>query len=384
VTARRCRIAGPAALLTAAILAGGCFDDPVRETLEIEMLPDGTAEVRLEVRFADQFAADSSPGAARLRDARETLLQGWDPWTARFADLEPESESYAWQRDGGELRRLTRTARLADPSAITRLFADTAVGAFYERGEGWASLALYPGRSDRASRAEAERVAAELAVWSADVTEYLAAVEALYRYLEAHPKRAEPCFYALYSDLLPEREVALHGEEEELLGDVSNSISEVGRVLSLGGDEAYTLNELAHRVYDPFPARVVVKVPGEPLEVEGFERWSGGLQVAGLGLWEAFAALEGLWVDPDPGLAWVRHFQRDAERPFPLTAFLAYPRRFQPAPDLAETEAALVARLEPQPAYRVVWAVPHSARAPGTTATATPSAASGSIGSPSP
>lgn len=384
MTARRCRIAGPAALLTAALLAGGCFDDPVHETLEIEMLPDGAAEVRLEVRFTDQFTVDRSPAAARLRAARETLLQGWDPWTARFAGLEPESESFAWQRESGELVRLTRTARLTDPSAITQLFADSAVGAFYERGEGWASLALYPGRSDRASRAEAERVAAELALWSAEVADYLAAVEALYRYLEARPERAEPCFYVLYSDLLPEREVALYGEEEELLGDVSDGISEVGRVLALGGDEAYTLNELAHRVYDPFPAQLVVKVPGEPLEVEGFERWSGGLQVAGLGLWEAFAALEGLWVDPDPGLAWVRHFQSDAERPFPLSAFLAYPRRFQPAPDVAETEAALVAQLEPQPAYRVVWAMPQTASAPGTTATATPPAASGSIGSPSP
>lgn len=355
------RIAAVALLVAVAGALAGCFEDPVEETLRIELAADGSAWVDLAVQFHDDRSqAADSPLGRRLAGEREALLGGWDEWSARFSALTPVTETHSWIKDRGALVSLTRSARVADAAALGDFFADTGIGAFAERGEDWASFALYPGRSARASSAEVRRIEDTVAEWSEHIARYLEATGELYAYLDRHPDRARVCFAHYFEDVVPEARLdPLDAEEEALLSDLVERSGELLGVFEVPAGEAWTLNELSRRVLDPFPADVAVRVPGRALEVEGFTVGGDGwLHVPGIGLWPALTALEGTWVTPDPALAWVRAetAASSGESGFSLDAFLATPWRVDTVPEADEVEDALWDGLQPAAAYRVVWA----------------------------
>jgi len=128
--------------------------------------------------------------------------------------------------------------------------------------------------SARASREQRERVAAALAAWSQAISDYLASGARLWRYLDEHPERARPCLADLMSSLILDGTRQQAGEptagERALVEAVDDAREAVAAVLAVPEGEAETLDELSRLVYDPFPARVTVVLPGPPLEVEGF------------------------------------------------------------------------------------------------------------------
>ena len=366
----------PATLLLPLVLSG-CFEEPILERLRLRFLPDGGVEVTAAVEIRDPVAGSESV-TRRIRQIERLVETAEDPWTPRFRELDPRREVFRWEKHDGQLVRAERLAWSEDPARLARFFADTAVLAEYRREEaveglpGWASLGLYPGPGHRANRRQARRVEEVLESWTDDLAPYLEAATNLYRYLELHPGRATACLTAFYGDLLEEAgEPELTVEEEELLTALSDTINGATAVLDLDRDEGYSLNELSHLVYDPFPARVAVEVPGRVLEVEGFERVApsdspagpasdGGpteLTIPGLGFWEAWLALEGVWIFPDPAVSgYYLTLREDPDAVFP--ELLAAERRVEPAPTAQEIRDAVESLLRPEPAYRVVWMLP--------------------------
>jgi len=377
----------PATILVAAcLLLWACFEEPVVERLHLRFLP-GAVEVTASLEIHDS-PYGSEPLTRRLRQLERSVLSGDDPWSQRFQHLDPERESFRWEKEEGQLVRAEHRAMSERPRRLERFFGDTAVLAQYERGSfeatgveargGWASFGLYPGPSSRADRQQTRKVAETLEQWSALAARHLEATEGLYRYLERYPERAAPCLTALYIDLLEDtEEPEISREEEERVEEVAKAIGELSEILELDRDEGYSLNELSRLVHDPFPARITVEVPGEILEVEGFEVLSDAgetpgseprrLSIPGLGLWESWLALEGVWVFPDPAASfYYLALQEDPDAAFP--ALLAAERWVEPAPRVGEVRSELEDLLRPEPAYRVVW----RERRPGTEGEAPP------------
>jgi len=345
-----------AIVLFAGIVLSACFDPPVQERLTLRFLPGELVEVELLVELRrSEGMTNSEALTRRLETLEEDLLGGWDPWSARFADLRPEEETFRWRKVEGRLSSLQRTAKLSASTALGRLFGDVPVEPFYQVTDGVAELAFYAGAGDRASRRERRLVDSTLERWSLVLAQYFERAEALYRYLEKEPDRAAACFAALFE----EEDGATH-EEEALLSALGEALAEAWFVLEVDRATGESLQEVSRRVLDPFPADVVVEVAGrEVLEVEGFEMAEVGEEPAwripAVGFWEGLMALEGRWLAPDPLLAFVAHERSASDEPFPVAAFASKPRLVASPPEPEEVSAALRDELTPRDVYRLHW-----------------------------
>jgi len=365
--ARKAGILGRAGLgLLACACFTSCFDAPVRESLRLRFLPGGSAVVTSSVEIDPSAGAGNAALERRLAAARRDLLEGTDPWGARFAALAPAAERYSWEKLGGELRTVSRSALVTEPGGLTPFFADSSLRVLYEvrKEEGTAELSIAPGLSARATRKQRQEMQKLLERWSGEIAGYLAATGKLYAYAEAHPDRARVCFSALFNELLPEGERKGLGEptkeEKDLLEDVGDAMQKVWDVLLVPTGEEYSPDEISHLVYDPFPARLTVTLPGPPLAVEGFEKGPDGkLSVPGLGLWNALRSLEGRWLSPDPVMLYVER-RGQSDHPLDLGAFLRQPRRAEEAhllPSAEEVQKEIEFHLPPAPLYRLSWKV---------------------------
>lgn len=370
----------PSAPVLALLLlaATACFEEPVREELELRFRPSGSTEqveVALAVSFlVDDDRLDNHPLRNRIEGERHRLLAGRDDWALRFDRLDALSHELVYERDHGTLSGVRQTAQVElhrDPEALQRFFSDTLVNAFYRTepaaadGTGRAELSLYPLAPGRASRRERQRLERAVAPWTEVLARYFRAAGALYDYLEDRPERAEVCFSVLLEGVLPEedggRRSLLLPREEDLVEPVEEAMAEAWEILLVTSREAYSLNEVSRLVYDPFPARVRV-VPGGPLvEVEGFaEDGEGGLRVPGVSLWDALRSLQGRWLAPDPLLLYVEQAGGITGEPRgepPGLGEIVAMERFhvQPPPGPHAIRAALEERLVPEPVYRVAW-----------------------------
>ncbi len=343
-----------------------CFDAPVRESLRLRFLPGGSAVVTSSVEI-DPYASAGNPALERrLAAARRDLLEGTDPWGPRFAALAPTAERYSWEKLGGELRIVSRSALVTEPGNLASFFGDSSLRVLYEvhKEEGTAELSIAPGLSARATRRQRQEMQKLLENWSGEIAGYLAAAQKLYAYTGEHPDRARVCFGALFNELLPEGERKGLGEpsseEKEILEHVGDAMQKVWDVLLVSPGEEYSPDEVSHLVYDPFPARLTVTLPGPPLAVEGFEKGSDGkLSVPGLGLWDALGSLAGRWISPDPVMLYVER-RGQSDHPLDLDAFLRQPRRAEEAhllPSAEEVQREIEAHLTPAPLYRLSWKV---------------------------
>ena len=346
-----------AAMLLAATLCA-CFEEPVEERLHLCFLADGTLVVTATTRVNQVPGSDSNPALKRrLDEVRRSLEQGDDDWRRRFRVLAPLVERLVLDRMAGEVTELRRSAAGVDPAGLQAFFADSGVSALLEVMDGHAELSLSPGPSLRSSREQRRTVDAALGRWTGLVARYVASVEALYRYLGERPARARACFSVLFANLTKARGEPLDEREAALVKAVEDEIDEAVQVFDVADSEVYTINELSHLVFDPFPAPVAVHLSGPLLESDGFQRGPDGtLIVPGLGLWEAFEALQGRWLDPDPLLTVVRT-QRDRQRRFDLDAFVNAPRRAVAPAGADEVEAEIVRLLTPAALYRASWVV---------------------------
>jgi len=344
-----------------------CFESPVREALLLRFLPNGAVVATSRIEISSDTDAKNPALARRLAERRREILEGSDAWAPRFAAAHPAAERFGWEKRLGELTAATRSAVLAEPEELEALFGDTSVAAAYtiDADRGVAELTLQPGPAARATRRQREETKRMLGAWSAAVAEYLEAGGDLYAHLEREPDRARTCFATLFADLMDEEELKALDEptddEVALLDRLKEAMRHVTDVLLVPESDEYSPDEVSHLVYDPFPARLTVKLPGPPLAVEGFQTGDGGtLAVAGFGLWDALRSLEGRWLAPDPVLFYVAASRRGKDAKIDLDAFLGKPRKAAPPhhfPSAEAVRAAIEERLKPAPLYRVSWQV---------------------------
>lgn len=354
------------AILLLALTLSSCFEPPVRENLHLRFLPNGAVVVTSTVEIASPEGESNPALERRLAGVRQAVLDGTDPWSTRFAALEPAAEKFSWEKRLGAVRRATRSAALPEPKDLSRFFGDTSLSLLYEirKEEGIAELSIAPGTSSRANRRQQKQMERALEEWSARVSEYLEAAGALYAYVDQNPDRDRACFGALFSEVLPEGEreslPELTEEESGMIDRLGGAMEKVFDVLLVPKGEDYSLDEVAHLVYDPFPARITLSFPSPPVQAEGFSKGEDekSLVIPGHGLWASLQALEGRWIAPDPVLLYIEAQRK--EEALGLDAFLGKPRRAEAAhllPAAAEVRQAIEDELEPAAYYRVSWRV---------------------------
>ena len=352
---RRLRITALAAF--AALAA--CFEQPVAERVHLCFLPGGGFVVTAAAVVHKQSYLAPNPALdRRLAEARADFAAGWASWNPRFEELDPAQERLELQRVSGEVSRVVRQALARDPQGLAGFFSFSDVQCRLELQPGWSELSLFTRSSNRASPAERRRVERALADWSAVLSRYLTAVGDLYRYLELHPDRAEPCLGELLGVSDTDKGWEFDADEQAMLETASSAMQEAVKVLQVPSGEAYPLDELSRRVFDPFPAALSVSVPAPPEEVEGFvAQPDGTYAVPVLSMWEAMTRLEGRWLAPDPLVAVVRHeLCETCKGEFPLGTFLEQPRSAATAmPSARDLNAAIERQLQPAPAYRLRW-----------------------------
>lgn len=328
------------------LVLAACARLPVTEELTIE--PDGEGDT-VVITASTTFLANppNDRARARVEAARADALSNTDAWSIRFARLAtPEEERITYQKSRGALERVTRAARIPADD-LQQLLSDTNITVDVLRGEGWRELIFYPGSGGRATRDQQRNVDATLASWSQTVADYFTAIHHLYSYLDQNPSRSEYVFAALIAENLDEAPVT---EEEVPL--VEAVVDAMGRIASRMDEQeghAGTLAEEADLVFNPFPARVVVHVPGDVISSEGFTAKDRALTIEPVDLFAAIAALEGRWIEPDPLAALLRDQSPTAEQ------LAEVRRKSQAVVNGTEIAAAIREQLARPRMYSVRW-----------------------------
>lgn len=326
------------------LLLAACTRVPVTEELTIE--PDADSETAVVTESSTFLLGPQNDRmAARVESARAAALAGSDPWSIRFARLStPEEEKVTYQKKRGALERVTRSARIPTDD-LQHLLSDTNITVHVLRGDGWQELAFYPGSGGRATREQQREFDATLATWTESVARYFTAVHHLYSYLRQHPGRDRYVFAALLSEKLEDAPVT--EDEAPLVEAVVDAMGNIAAQMDADEGRAASLAEEADLVFNPFPARVVVRVPGDVLAREGFGK---DLTIEPVDLFTAIAALEGRWIAPDPLAALLR----DEERPTPEQLADA-PRKSVAVVGSSEIAQAIREQLVRPRVYSVRW-----------------------------
>lgn len=422
------RRALPGAIVAAlAIALAGCTDDPVAETLHLEFFPPSTEErepaedavveptdtsgyVKLEAKVAirrHKVPEGSAPIERRLNDRTEALMNGYDVWHLRFDRLyEPVADGAEWERAGRELTSYRRWALVGNPDAeLQEFFANTPIRPSLvvwdnERPEldqqrpppRTVSLEFVFDGGTQATAGESDTVERGLRGFAADVARYQRRVAALWRYMDENPGRRFECLRALFGaargDELPEsrlvtppRELApsttpptpaeragdrpvLRDLEIELIERIVEAGEPLLEIFEVPEDDAFTLQELSRRVFDPFPAAITAVPDGPVVEAVGFAESGDGWTIPSLDLWRAYRSQDGRFVSPDPliflldtdgndfGCEERDDACKDRERVFAFLesgAFVARPGSSN------LIRQALEAELRPIDVYRLTW-----------------------------
>jgi len=334
------------ALLFALLLvAAACGKPPVQDEVTIEFPRQGegvivTAETKFELNPRNNEIRK------RVDAARDAAVSGTDPWSFRFGRLTPETERVTFQRNRGALETVTRSVRIPAED-LHRAFSDVAITINVLRGDGWRELAMYTGSSSRATREQQRRFDEALSSWSADVAKYFTAVGDLYSYLDEQPERAKYVFGAILSK--DEEQPGVTKEEAPLVEAVVDSMVKIADRMDQQDARAESFAESADLMFNPFPARMVIRVPGDVLAVEGFEKPAKELVIEPVDLFRAITALEGRWISPDPLAALMR------EEPVKAEEIAELPRHTTLVASSTDVEAALREKLARPRSYVVRW-----------------------------
>ncbi len=291
------------AALAALLLGVACAQPPVRDELTIDFSGEsGTVLVTAETTFAMETQNDRL--RARVDDARAAATSGTDQWALRFASLTPESDRVTFQRTRGTLERVTRAVRIPVVD-LQRALYDTHITVAFLHGDGWRELAFYPGGgSSRATREQQRHVESSLSAWSSDIARYLVAIDRLYNAMDDNPQRARWLFAAVLNEKGVDGIVPAVTEDEQPLVDaVVAAMDAIATRMDEQSEDAAMLAEEVDLLFNPFPARVVVRVPTEVVSSVGFSK---DLVIEPVNLFNAVTALEGRWASPDPLTALLR------------------------------------------------------------------------------
>jgi hypothetical protein len=343
------------ALLCLPLMA--CFEEPVREHLHLSLRGDGPVVVTVvqEVTPSNDIG-DNAELTDRLDESRDTIDHSLDPWSQRFALLEPLAEHVSIERVDGELRRSIHSGVLSSFDEVLRMVEADGLTGNLAVVNGTARLELFPTGGSRATytqRQDADRLLSE---WSVALAVYFEAVADLYAYLDEQPDRGVPCFAHIFDKHEGlENTGPLEPVEEKLVVRVKDVMEEVAFALMVDDGEAFSLNELTRLVYDPFPARLTIAVEGQVLEAEGFSAGADFFERPPVDAWNALLSLEGRWISPDLVTAAAAPGSDDVQPDPDVLAVASIPRRYFPPPDAAEVESAIVAGLVPEEMLRLVW-----------------------------
>ena len=331
------------------LFAAGCAKFPVSDEVKIEFRNDTPSVlVTAETTFEMKPANDET--RARIETARSAALSGTDPWSLRFSRLTPELERVSYQKDHGVLERVTRFASITDDD-LQRIFSDTNVTVDVIHGDGWRELRFYPGTSSRATREQQRRFASQLATWSTAVARYFAAIDHLYTRMNENPGRARYLFAAVLHEKREDgSDPVVTKEEQPFVDDVEEAMDDIAKRMDEQEGRASNFAEEADLVFNPFPARISVSVPGDVMSAEGFgSQTNGTFVIEPVDLVASIAALEGKWITPDPLAALLREQTPSAEdlakRPRRSTTLV-------PAGSVAEAIREQLARPK---AYAIRW-----------------------------
>jgi hypothetical protein len=293
------------ALLLVALAA--CQRTPVVDDLVLDFRESGQhVTVLAETSFELKPANDAI--RRRVDAARAAALANTDPWAVRFARLQPVADSTTFRRDQGALHQVIRSVTIPHDD-LQLVFADTNITVKTLRGDGWRELSFFPGSSTRATRDQQRAFEGALALWSEDIARYLTAVHETYAYLDRRPQRARYVFAAILDERGEDGAPPIVLEEEQLLVDtVRESMERIASRMDASQGDAVTFAEQADLLFNPFPARVTVRVPGTILASQGFSIRDKGKDVViePVELFETLASLEGVWLTPDPLSALLR------------------------------------------------------------------------------
>ena len=328
-------------LLALLLIVCACGRPPVQDEVTIQFGRDADfVSVTAETRF--ELQPKTPDAQKRVEAARDAAQHGLDAWTARFSRLAPESETVTMKRERGALERVTRSI-VIPPDDLPRVFSDCAFTVFAKRGE----LTFYPGTSTRATREQQRRFDEELDAWSEDVTRYFRAVRVLYQYLDDQPGRAKYVFAALVAG--KDEATTVLEDEQPLVDAVLAAEEKVAERMDAQTGRAESFAEMADLLYNPFPARMVVRLPSAPYAVEGFTKANNDVVIEPVELLKVVSGLEGRWISPDP----LANLIRD-EIPTP-EQLAAMPRKAEPVTSAGDVAAALREQLVRPRVYTVRW-----------------------------
>jgi len=340
-----------------------CFETAVREDLRLRFLPNGAVVATSTVRIQQPSGMNNPLLDKRLAETRQAIQEGTDAWGGRLAAAKPDAERFSWEKSLGEISQGSRSALITEPAGLAALFGDTSLAVSYEVDpeRGVAELSIAPGPSTRATRKQREEMEKFLEKWTAALAEYLAAGQDLYAYLDRRPDRAAPCFGVLFGEVVADEGTVGEPtpEEKQKLDRLDEAMKPVLEILDVPQGADHSPDEVSQLVYDPFPARLTVKLPGAPMSVEGFQPGTDGtLIVERRSLWEALRSLGGRWLSPDPILFYVAQSQKGTLAD--LNRLARKPRTVVAAgelPSASEVRALIEEKLKPAPLYRASWKV---------------------------
>jgi hypothetical protein len=345
-------------IVFAALLCGllvGCFEEPVRDHLHLHVTANGPVVLTTVQEIAEPDVAEDNPVlAARLEDARAAIEQGWDRWTADFAELDAAAERFTLERVDGLVQRAMRSAVVTWSPELELFLASNGVTAIVESGDGVHELALYTVGGTQATARQRDELNRRTRQWSRAVAAYLETAIALYDHLELRPERAVPCLSHLFDAEGPGTG-PLDEFESRLVTELEAEIETVAEVLRVMPGDGYSLNELSRLASDPLPVRLTVTVPGPIVDVEAFEVHESFVERRPADLWRALLDLEGRWLEPDLVTALLAPLPADQQPDPDPVAFAAIPRWAGRPPSATELEAAFGAALIPPDEDRVRW-----------------------------
>lgn len=358
----RGRFVARGAPLAAAALLVACWDAPVRETVEVELLADGSAraELRVDLDRPSEYENEEQQAVRRRleRKARD-LDSGADPWLSRFDVEGCPRQGGGWRRDEGDLVEFRRFMHCETPEQAFRVLDPAPIAIDLATDGEIAELVLRPLGGGAAGRRDRERAEDEIARWSEQMEAYLAAAYAVAARAATRPDLAA----ALWAESLgidEERPRELSEHDRALAERLREAIDRALEVLRPRPGATQTADELVRGVFDPLPARLVVRLPAAAIAVEGFEPKSGArYAVPERSLYATYRELAGLWLAPDLVVEHVelgRAGRHDRLSAAPFAA--GDPRRIETPPAAAEIATALLAELERRDPLRLAWRAP--------------------------
>jgi len=303
-----------ALVLLCALLVAACARGPVNEAVTVEFEKSDWVRVTAETTF-DDSNINTSARMALLEAGRFAALNGTDSWSARFGRVTAEDESVTYEKHRGQLDRVTRSVRIPT-NQLQQVFSDVNITVNVLNGPGWRELSFIPGGSIRATREQRRHFEDALGSWSGSVARYFAAVHRLYVYMNANPQRGPALFAALLSEKPVDPAVVnpallVLEEEQPLVDSVTAAMEEIATGMDETEDGAATFAEEADLIYNAFPARMTVSVPGDVISKEGFGK---ELVIDRIELLEIITGFEGKWISPDPLAALLREQAPSAEQ----------------------------------------------------------------------